>query len=422
MRRIAGAAAVAAAWAGMAPAAASADTVNLSGRDNGRGVVVLPGDQISLRVASCEGSCGYHWRTSKRPKSSVLRRAASTLRGQTRTFVYTARGVGRTSLRLSYQPPGRQRARRHFNLRVSVRRPLCRPPAAAPGGPPASVELRTPQAVIYSHSPSPRSGSNWHGCLFAVGDTVDVWNNSSGWSVQDRAPLRAQEGQYFGYVEAYRDRQFTSDWFYKVNVWNLATGKLAYAVDANARGEGGPDDEPTGISRFTMTENGDSAWIVARASGTELWARDAAGAVTKLDEGGVYSTDLYSEGDTIYWRKEGRLKSAVLRQPPSATPGRTLQLGGKHGRGNKVARIGAGDRIVVTLPSCEASCGYHWSTVVHPDTSILELTSTRLLPNNRREFVYTGVARGHTELRMNYYPPGQGRRAERKFQIGIAVR
>ena len=106
----------------LVPGAASAATRELTARDNGRTVAMYPGDRISLKLASCEGSCGYSWDTTKAPDSRILRTLDSRLDGQTRTFTYFARKSGDTSLRMSYNPPGNARATKHFAVKVRVKR------------------------------------------------------------------------------------------------------------------------------------------------------------------------------------------------------------------------------------------------------------------------------------------------------------
>jgi predicted secreted protein len=104
------------------PAGASAATTNLTAKDNGRSIVVYPGDQIALKLQSCEASCGYSWSTTTAPKSSIVTTGASTIAGQVRTFNYTARKSGDTSLRLSYDPPGTAKATDHFAITIHVKR------------------------------------------------------------------------------------------------------------------------------------------------------------------------------------------------------------------------------------------------------------------------------------------------------------
>ena len=106
----------------VAPAASNATTRHLTARDDGRTIVVYPGDSVSLKLASCEASCGYRWETTKAPNSRILRTLSSSLNGQVRTFRYFARKSGNTSLRLSYDPPGTARATEHFTVRVQVKR------------------------------------------------------------------------------------------------------------------------------------------------------------------------------------------------------------------------------------------------------------------------------------------------------------
>ena len=224
-RRTVAFATAAAVCALVAPAAASAATTNLTERDNGRTIAVYPGDRISLKLASCEASCGYSWTTTDTPNKWVLPTTSSSLAGQVRTFGYRARKSGKTSLRLSYDPPGAAQPQKHFTLRVQVKR---------------SFDMRL---------------------------------------------------------------------------------------------------------------------------------------------------------------RHGRRKGIRYLMSP-------------------------GDRIVVRLPSCEASCGYSWRTFDAPNRRILRRTSTRLIESTRRDYrriVYRAGSRGTTALALGYRPPGSGR-AEKMFRITVRVR
>ena len=97
------------------PAAAApealAKTRTLTASDNGKTVKLKKGDVLVIRLESCSGSCGYSWRTTKKPAGSVLRRTRTKLQdgptGQVQVIHYAARGAGRTSLELGYLPPAR---------------------------------------------------------------------------------------------------------------------------------------------------------------------------------------------------------------------------------------------------------------------------------------------------------------------------
>jgi predicted secreted protein len=124
---IAGAVAVlaVAAPAGASPVTA-AKSRTLTASANGTTVKVKRGDKIVIRLASCTSSCGYSWRTTKKPNASILRRTGATLEngqgGQTQVLRYSARSAGRTSLQLRYFPPGQGRKpEKTFGITVVVR-------------------------------------------------------------------------------------------------------------------------------------------------------------------------------------------------------------------------------------------------------------------------------------------------------------
>ena len=106
----------------LAPSSAGAATLHLTAKDDGKTVDVYPGDDLSLKLQSCEASCGYHWDTTKKPSSGVIQTQESTITGQTRTFRYFARKSGSASLELSYVPPGQTKAADTFSVKIVVHR------------------------------------------------------------------------------------------------------------------------------------------------------------------------------------------------------------------------------------------------------------------------------------------------------------
>jgi len=104
----------------LVPSSAGAATVKLTAKNDGKTVDVYAGDQIQLKLKSCEASCGYHWATTRRPRSSIVTIGESTLSGQTRTFDYSVRKSGTTALELSYIPPGQTKAADTFSVRIVV--------------------------------------------------------------------------------------------------------------------------------------------------------------------------------------------------------------------------------------------------------------------------------------------------------------
>ena len=397
----------------MAPAVASADTLDVRARDNGDRAVLPGNDQIRIILGSCEASCGYSWKTTKAPNSRILRRTSTRIRGQVREFVYTARERGRTSLQLSYDPPGSDRATRHFRLDVTVTRPACRPGAGD------TTILSVKESDLYEDG----TGSVF-GCVRSTGRNFEIFDRQTGQNIDNAARFPALKSKFAGYVE-YLSTAPNQQPAYTVNVWDITTGERSYSVPVTTTADAEPFDT---VSAFTMTRHGDSAWIVARANTNEVWVRDGAGAVRKVDEGtGVDRTFLASAGNTVTWRKDGQDKSETIWFEPSISPEpepETLTLGLRDGQGSGVGfGIGVDTRLVVRLPACEASCGYRWRTITAPNPRILERTSTRLVEINGRdyrEFTYMGIRRGDTKLRLDHFPPGS-RRAEDSFRIDLRV-
>jgi len=84
-----------------------------------------PRERLVLRFNSCEGSCGYSWRTFDAPAKRILRRTGTRLIETSgrdiREFRYVAGQKGETTLGLGYQPPGRQPLAEKFRITVVVR-------------------------------------------------------------------------------------------------------------------------------------------------------------------------------------------------------------------------------------------------------------------------------------------------------------
>lgn len=126
------AAAVTAALAA-APAAARAVTVTVGAGANGRTIVLQRTDRLRISLAE-NPSTGYRWQFAKRPAAAILRLISSTYvappqtepptvgAGGTRIYLYRARGMGRTTLRLRYVGPGSSApVARRYRLTVRVR-------------------------------------------------------------------------------------------------------------------------------------------------------------------------------------------------------------------------------------------------------------------------------------------------------------
>ena len=116
----------------LAPATSAAPKTRiLTVKDSGKTVTLVPGQRLRIELEVCY-SCGYHWETTRAPSKQVLTRQKQLQRGNgcaapcaggsaTTIFRYLGRAAGRTSLRLSYIPPGSTKPAKRFNLTVRVR-------------------------------------------------------------------------------------------------------------------------------------------------------------------------------------------------------------------------------------------------------------------------------------------------------------
>jgi predicted secreted protein len=119
--------------AALAAAPAEARTITVGAGANGKTVVLHRTDRLRIRLAE-NPSTGYHWQFAKRPAPAILRFVSSTFvappqtepptvgAGGTRVYLYRARGMGRTTLRLKYVGPGSNApVARRYRLTVRVR-------------------------------------------------------------------------------------------------------------------------------------------------------------------------------------------------------------------------------------------------------------------------------------------------------------
>ena len=115
------------------PAASEARTVTVGAKQNGRTVVLDRHDRLRIRLAE-NPSTGYRWEFAKRPMPAVLRLISTTYvappqtqpptvgAGGRRVYLFRARGMGRTTLRLRYVGPGSSApVARRYRLTVRVR-------------------------------------------------------------------------------------------------------------------------------------------------------------------------------------------------------------------------------------------------------------------------------------------------------------
>jgi inhibitor of cysteine peptidase len=117
----------------VAAAPASARTVTVHKKDDGRTVRLHKGDRVVI-VLDENPSTGYAWKFTRRPARSVARVASSRYQadpvppgppiagsGGTRTVRLRAVGVGATKLRLTYAGAGNRPSGGRFRLSLRVR-------------------------------------------------------------------------------------------------------------------------------------------------------------------------------------------------------------------------------------------------------------------------------------------------------------
>ena len=84
--------------------------------------------------------------------------------------------------------------------------------------------------------------------------------------------------------------------------------------------------------------------------------------------------------------------------------------------------IAKGATLVIRLkPADSGSPGYSWTASKKPSKSVLKLVSDKTVSSQQR-FTYRGKAFGTTSLKLQYFPPGQGRKAAKTFRLTVKVR
>src|SRR3954451_11397812 len=106
-------------------------TKTLTAADSGKTVTIARGQALHVALSEC-GSCGYRWKTTRKPDPKVLSRRPNghkdptceppcTGGSDTTVFRYTGKATGRTKLRLEYFGPGRSSSSKTFRVTVRVR-------------------------------------------------------------------------------------------------------------------------------------------------------------------------------------------------------------------------------------------------------------------------------------------------------------
>ena len=402
----------------MVPGAATAETVTIKARDNGRTINLNEDDRLQLKLGSCEGSCGYTWKFVTRPNPLLLRLRSSRLSGLTRTWTYEASSAGRTSLRMAYTPPGRRKATRFYSVKVRITAPRCRPSEQTDD---VSLVDSDAQALLYSGT---RGGDSvLFGCDRASDRVTTIFSeerSSQAGAPSQHADFGQVAGPYAGYVE--RVTSSRGDSANTIQVFNISTGEQAWQTTAHSVQTGMDGRSHGSVTALAVTYQGDAAWLIdLQDEGTELWVRDGTGSVHLGSDQPVDPGFLTVSGDTVSYRQDGQTRSITLNEPPVLNP--YLRLGLRDGDTRPYA-IPQGEQILIRLPTCEASCGYRWHRFSKPDPRVLIQTSTRLVKTSSgevREYRYSAVGRGKTNLGLEYLPPGRNR-AQKEFFIIVTVR
>ena len=110
------------------PAVATAKTITVTERSDGKRVVLATHDKLVVKLTEC-APCGYSWRRRANPMPTILKLVGNTYRNPpgpaiggpgTRILTYAAKDAGRTAFRLAYVSPAGA-TEDTFTLRVTVR-------------------------------------------------------------------------------------------------------------------------------------------------------------------------------------------------------------------------------------------------------------------------------------------------------------
>ena len=106
-------------------------TKTVTSADAGKTITIAKHQKLNVELCEC-GSCGYTWKTTRKPSATVLTRRSQihkestceppcTGGSYTTVFRYTGRATGRTKLRLEYFGPGKSDASDAFQITIRVR-------------------------------------------------------------------------------------------------------------------------------------------------------------------------------------------------------------------------------------------------------------------------------------------------------------
>lgn len=97
---------------------------------NGATIKIPNGDKLLLKLTACE-SCGYRWKLTQKPNSSVIVfdqqlksisqcTAPCTGGNATERFQFSSKSVGKTSVKFGYFGPGKSKPSKTKSLTLSV--------------------------------------------------------------------------------------------------------------------------------------------------------------------------------------------------------------------------------------------------------------------------------------------------------------
>jgi predicted secreted protein len=90
-----------------------------------------------------------------------------------------------------------------------------------------------------------------------------------------------------------------------------------------------------------------------------------------------------------------------------------------------------GDKIVVDLRACAASCGYTWKVTRRPAASVAKYVSTAYMhPSATKgsvggteieEVAFRAVGAGSTTILLKYFPPGRNAKPAKSYELKLRV-